>query len=119
MTERGGLRTGGFSCSSLSCYVDAMKPNQYAQAHAWDAMIRIAVLGFLFLSAFMAVSSAIVISVLDHSEDANILQGGLLLFGTAAFGVALGFRKSERLTWKHWLIICSLAAPGALYTFAH
>jgi hypothetical protein len=96
-----------------------MRPNEYEQAQAWDAMIRIAVLGSLFLSALMAVSSAIVISVLDHSENANILRGLLLLFGMVAFGVALGFRKAERLTWKHWTIICPLAAPGALYIFVH
>ena len=108
-----------FSGQLFLCYAGPMSPNKYEQAQAWGAMIRIVVLGSLFLSGLMAVSSAIVIGVLDHSENANILRGMLLLFGMTAFGVALGFRNAERLTWKHWSIICLMAAPGTLYIFVH
>jgi len=82
-------------------------------------MTRIAILGFLSLSAFMAICTAIVISVLETSENANFLRGALLIFAATAIGCALAFRKSERLTWKHWSVICVLAAPGAVYTLLH
>lgn len=96
-----------------------MKPNEYRQVQAWDKMIRIVVLAFLLLSAFMAFCAAIVISALETSEHANLLRGALLMFAAAAVGCALAFRKSERLTWKHWSVICMLAAPGAVYTLLH
>ena len=93
-----------------------MKSNPYAQAEAWEAMTRVAVMGFLFLGALMALSSAIVISVLETSEGAKILQAALLIFGFSAFATALAIKKAERLSWKHWCVISILAAPGAVYT---
>ncbi|MDG2512169.1 MULTISPECIES: hypothetical protein [Sphingobium] len=96
-----------------------MKPNEYAQAQAWDSMIRIMVVGCLFLSAFMAACSAIVLSILADSGDAILLRSALLVFGTLAFAAGLAFRKIDRLTWKHWSVICLLAAPGAIYMLVH
>lgn len=80
-------------------------------------MVRIVAMGFLFLGSFMAVCSALVIGILNISEGSKILQAVLLIFGSLSFAAALTVKKAERLSWKHWTIICLLAAPGALYTF--
>jgi hypothetical protein len=97
--------------------VNAVKSNPYAQAEAWEAMIRMVVLGFLFLSSLVTVGAALVLAVLNPSGSSKILTAALLIFGFLSFAVALGFRKVERLSWVHWVVVCVLAAPGALITF--
>ena len=105
---------------------EAMKSNNYEAARAWnstartwDSVIRMAITCFLSLSALMAICSAFIVSALATGEDANIARGALLVFGGLAFALAVSFRKVEHRTWKHWLAICILAAPGALYMIAH
>jgi len=91
-----------------------MRDDRFAQAIAWKRTSRIIVLSLLALSAIPTLTAALVFSLLGSGENAKLIAAGLWLFGGAAVAVAVGFRKLHQPTWKHWLTVAILAAPGAL-----
>jgi membrane protease YdiL (CAAX protease family) len=91
-----------------------MANSKFAQAEAWESTKRIWITVCLALSAIQTWALAFVIGLRGSGDDHKLLAAGLLLFGGLAIAVALGFRKLRQLSWKHWLVVVVLAAPGAI-----
>ena len=93
--------------------------NDFAQVMAWEKAKRIIVIGILLLSALQTFAVALVFGLIGSGENDKLIGAGLALFGGMAVAVAMGFRKLQQPTWKHWLTAAVLAVPGALSLVLH
>ena len=92
-----------------------MGSTDYAVVDAWTKVWRSLLTTALVLSALLSGFAAFIVRTFYGGEEAKLTGGLLLLFAGAAVAVAVGFRRVQYPSWKHWFVVAVLAIPGGLF----